>query len=315
MKILHIFDVSNYIYIGNVKHENAIRGVRECDGQYIPNRAPIGGITFLTNKILQVAERKEDMFLAFDRKPTLKQKMFKDTFGFDKEYKGQRTRDLKIFLQKEYAEKLIMETGIAGDAVDAHEADDLIYTIWKTYYGYYDYIRIHTEDSDLAFMVDMKTEILPVRADGRHITVDNYHYSVHKNEVIPYNMSLLLKMVQGDKSDNIAGTGDAVGWVTAMKDITDRYPEFDMRLMGDVNYCKRFIIKVINEHPDLKNAHNALNIFNLVTPCLINPEEIVAPSSECNLRMLRALSGIARPCQEFPILENTLKEYIDEFNR
>lgn len=313
MKVLHIFDASNYIYIGTAKKENAIRGVRECDGQYVPNKAPIGGVTFLASRILRVLEAGEDIFVAFDRTPTYKKEMYKKVFGCEKEYKGQRKKNFGIFQQKQFAEACVRLAGVPYGGIEEHEADDIIYTMWKRYYDDYNYIRIHSEDSDLAFMVDEKTEIVPVKSNGRHITLDNYLQTVHTNTITPYNMALLLKVIQGDSSDNIPGTGDVMKWVEAFHDITERLG-YDMRKMGDVDYCKEFIMKVVTEHPDLKNAHNALNIFNLVTPCLVNISDLDEPACAGDISMLKAITGIIRPRNEYPMLEDALYEYLSEYN-
>ena len=313
MRILHIFDASNYIYIGNAKKENAIRGVRECDGEYVPNRAPIGGATFLMSRIIPILEADEDIFIAFDRSPKYKAEMYKRVFGYEKTYKGQRKKDTGIFKQKDFAEQLVALAGVPYGYVEDHEADDVIYSVWKKYYNDYDYIRIHTEDSDLAFMVDKKTEIIPVRSNGRHITTQNYHYTVHKNSLTPYNMVLLLKMIMGDSSDNISGTGDAEGWIQAFITTVDKFG-YDMQKMGDIDYCTEFIIKVVTENPDLKNASNALSIFNLVTPSLVNIRELDEPSNEGNIPMLKAMTGMIRRRDDFPIIEDYLQEYISEYN-
>ena len=313
MKILHILDASNYIYIGTAKKESAIRGVRECDGEYVPNRAPIGGVTFLASRVLRILESGEDIFVAFDRTPIYKKEMYKKVFGHEKEYKGQRKKNLGIFQQKNFAEQCMILAGVPCGAIEEHEADDIIYTMWKKYYDEYDYIRIHSEDSDLAFMVDNKTEIIPVKSNGRHITLNNYIQTVHTNTITPYNMALLLKVIQGDSSDNIPGTGDVMAWGEAFHDVTERLG-YDMRNMGDIDYCKQFLMKVVTEHPELKNAHNALNILNLVTPCLVNLGDLEEPACEGNSDMLKAITGIIRPKPGYQALEDALSEYLSEYN-
>lgn len=313
MRILHIFDASNYIYIGNAKKQNAIRGVRECDGEYVPNRAPIGGVTFLASKILPILENKEDIFVAFDRRPDYKIEMYRKVFGYEREYKGQRKKDMGVFKQKDFAEQLVNLAGVPCGYADSFEADDVIYSIWKKYYDCYDYIRIHSEDSDLAFMVDNKTEIIPVKSNGRHITLSNYHYTVHTNQLTPYNMALLLKVILGDSSDHITGTGDAKEWLNAFADVVNNQG-YDMQKMGDINYCKEFIIKVVTAHPELKNAHNALNIFNLVTPVIINTENLDEPACQGDIKMLKAITGLVQKRLDYPTIEDYLNEYISEFN-
>lgn len=314
MRILHIFDVSNFVYIGNVKKDSAVRGVRECDGAYIPNKAPVGGVTFLAEKVLNVLNCGEDVFLAFDRKPEYKLKMYKEVFGHEKEYKGQRLKNTGVYKQKDFAEQLMRMAGVPCGALEEYEADDVIYTIWKKYYNDYDYIRIHSEDSDLAFMVDNKTEIIPVKRDGRHITLESYMYTVHKTEITPYNMSLLLKVFLGDKSDNIAGTGDAVEWLTAVKEYFDE-AGIKPEMCGDIDVCREVLIKVNAAHPELKNGFMALNILKLVTPCIINSDDFDIPGNTGNIRMLKAITGIMRPVREFPEIEDCLDGYITEYLR
>lgn len=314
MRILNILDMSNYIYIGNAKKQYVIRGVREDDGQYIPNKAPIGGTTFLAEHILRILRSKEDILLAIDRRPDIKKDQYEKTFGFAKEYKGQRNKDLSVFKQKAFAEQLMERCEVPTGAVEGHEADDVIYTVWKYYYNEYDKIYIHSEDSDLAFMVDDKTEILPVKSTGRHITKENYALTVHKNEITPYNMSLLLKTFMGDKSDNISGTGDAVAWLEAIKPVMARQGITPDKF-GDEDICRDVIKEAIKDNPNLKNAHMALQIFNLVTPCLCNINDIDIPSNSGNIPMLSAITGIQRPVEQYPEVEDLLAEYISEIFR
>ena len=314
MRILHIFDVSNFIYAGNYRNTNATRGVREFDGMYEPNRAPVGGITYLADAVLEtMLGDTNDILLAFDRKPEKKREDYTNVFGYNSDYKGQRTPDYKIFLQKEYAEKLMKAANVPCAFKTSYEADDVIYSTWKKFYNEYDYIRIHTEDSDLAFMVDTKTELLPVKKSSkRHITVENYDYTINSQKVIPYNLAILTKTVYGDKADNIPGLKDKKLWlsyiVSSMRKLNYTYPD-----CGDIEICREILLDVVNEHPELEDGYMAISILNLVTPYLINLEDVDEPAHDINVPMLKSISGIVKPSTEFPIIENILEEYIHEY--
>jgi hypothetical protein len=313
MRILHILDCSNYIYVGTFRNVNAVRGVRESDGDYIPNKAPIGGVTYMADNILNILSLKDnDIILAWDRKPTNKQADYLNFLGFEKEYKGQRSKNFDVFKQKTFAENVMRECRIPCAALEGYEADDLIYSLWKRYHDEYDYIRIHTEDSDLAFMVDEKTEIIPVKNGGRHIVVDNYNITLHKNQIIPYNMSILDKVVRGDQSDNIPGLGDYKDWIAAikyaMKDLC-----YDMKEMGDIQKCREVLQRTVVMFPQLPNAPKALNILSLVTPYLVSLEEVDEPGNAIvDIQMLKSVSGLQRPAGQR--IEDLLAEYLYEFN-
>ena len=317
MRILHIFDVSNYIYIGNARKVNAIRGIHEYEGAYTVNRAPVGGITFLADKVLDVINQGEDILLAFDKTPTVKRQMYKDILGIEKKYKGNRTPNPGIFVQKDYAERFMSEAEVPVGYIEGHEADDVIYTVWKYYHDDYDYIRIHTEDSDLAFMIDEKTDILSSKRDGKHITMDNYLYTVHKDKVTPYNMASLLKMICGDPSDNIPGAAhgqaEAVAWLNAYHETCEQF-DFSVERLGDLDYARDTIIKTVATHPELPGADKALSLFDLVTPMLVPIENIDPPGNQCRVDKLEKISSIQME-SGYTSIESILSEYIDEYNK
>ena len=288
--------------------------MREYDGMYEPNRAPVGGITYLADAIIDtVKSRDDDIVLAFDRKPEKKREDYHNVFGFDVSYKGQRTPDNRIFLQKDCAERLMKAADVPCAFKSKYEADDVIYSMWRKYYDSYDYIRIHTEDSDLAFMVDVKTELLPVkRNSNRHITVENFDCTLRSDKVVPYNLAILTKTVYGDKADNIPGLKDKKLWLSLIVESMRRqnitYPE-----CGDIEICRQILLDVVKEHPEIEDAHQAINILNLVTPYLIDLEDVDEPTSYINIPMLKSISGIVRPSTTYPVIEDILSEYISEY--
>lgn len=311
MRTLHIVDVSGMVYAGNNKKEFATRGVRESDEGYAPNRAPIGGCTYVADKLSQIVNSGEDMVVCFDRYPKIKHDMYTSAFGYDG-YKAKRGKNSDVYKQKDFLERLLAEAKIQCVASDDYEADDLIYSYWKDYYDEYDYIRIHTHDRDLAFMVDNKTAILPVASNGVTIDMDTYPVTTNTKMMVPYNMVLLIKMMYGDTSDNIPGIGAA--WlrpiVSQMKEM-GRNPED----YGNVNLCRELIIELVGKSPDLPNAMNALNTFNLVTPMYLNTDRFGRPNCGGDIGILRSIARMRTKPEGYSLIEDMLCEYITEFNR
>ena len=313
MKTLHILDSSNYIYVGTYRNVKAIRGVREYDRMYVPNSAPVGGVTFMADSILNIMTSEDnDIITVWDRKPEKKRQEYTEVLGIQKSYKGQRKQNFDIFRQKEFAEKIIRYCGVPCAALDMYEADDLIYSIWKRYYNEYDYIRIHTEDSDLAFMVDEKTEIYPVKRDGRYINVGNYSSTVKKNVFIPYNLSILTKVIKGDPSDNIPGLHEYKLWFACVNKVMSEMG-FKREKMGDIEACREVLLNTIKQYPNLPDAHLALPILKLVTPYVVSLDEQPDPASIVNKQLLGIVSGINKPTGN-EMIENLLEEYLHEFN-
>ena len=310
MRVLHIYDVSNYIYIGSWRKTMICRGVKESNGAYVPNQANIGGINFLADKLVYQLQQKEDILLCFDRKPTIKKQMYKEVFGVE-EYKGQRKPNYDIFKQKDAAEQLMRECNIPCLAMEGHEADDLIYSAWKTYYDDYDAIRIHTEDSDLAFMCDIKTMICPVKRDRQNITIDTYPFALHKGQTIPYNLSILTKIIDGDPSDKIKGTSHGAAWGQAFVEYA-KANQVDPRKLGDIDECRRVLMGMVNMHPELPNADKCLSLLALVTPMLVDISELDQPTNEVNIAALAALRDTRTQLVMFPHLESLLLAYINE---
>lgn len=311
MKTLHLFDISGYVYAGDRKKEYATRGVRESDAGYTPNRAPIGGCTYIADKLSQVLNSGEDMVICFDRYPKIKHDMYFGTFGWDG-YKAKRGKNTDIFKQKDFAERLLNAANILCVACDEYEADDLIYSYWKDYYDEYDNIRIHTHDRDLAFMVDEKTAILPVASNGVTIDMSTYSITTNQKMMVPYNMVLFTKLMYGDTSDNIPGIGgDWLRPIVAQMKEMDTKPED----YGKVNLCRELIIELVGKCPDLPNAANALNTFNLVTPLYLNTDRFGRPNCDGDIGILRSIARMRTKPEGYSLVEDMLCEYITEFNR
>lgn len=311
MRTLHIVDVSGMVYAGSRKNEIATRGVRESEGAYVANRAPIGGCTYVADKLIQIVNSGEDIVVCFDRYPKKKHDMYFGTFGWDG-YKAKRGKNSDVYKQKDFLELLLKEAGIACVAYDEYEADDLIYSYWRDYYEQYDYIRIHSHDRDLAFMVDNKTAILPVASNGVTIDMDSYPVTTNMKMMVPYNMVLLIKLMYGDASDNITGIG--AHWlrplVSKMKEMGKTPEDY-----GNVNLCRELIIETASANADLSGAADALNIFNLVTPMYLNTDRFDRPNCDGDIGILRSIARMRTKPEGHSLIEDMLCEYITEFNR
>ena len=102
---LHILDTSNYIYAGAFTNQYIERGVRESNGVYSANDAPIGGVKFLVNTIAKILKEDPDCVImpVFDRTPEIKRQMYLDAYGDPYGYKGTRaSKPSTITKQKEY---------------------------------------------------------------------------------------------------------------------------------------------------------------------------------------------------------------------
>lgn len=77
--ILRILDCSQYIYAGSYKNSTIARGVRESDGVYKENDAPIGGVRFLINSAAKLCNDNTVVIPVFDSTPTIKRRCTKST--------------------------------------------------------------------------------------------------------------------------------------------------------------------------------------------------------------------------------------------
>ena len=311
MRTLHILDVSNYIYVYNFLNVSASRGVREIDGYYVPNSAPVGGVVGLAREIKKIIAQGEYVLLCFDRYAEKNKELFKRIFG-SSGYKAQRNNDSKIYVQKDFAERVMRYIGVPCCAQEQYEADDLIYTAVCKYADEYDHIRVHTNDSDLAFLVNSTTSLQKVGKVPKIITVENFDISIFKNLEIPYNSILFQKLCFGDKADNIPGLGKK--WAVAI----DSYIEsegYSWRDMGDVNLCRKVLINVIDQNPNLPDVERALDLFTLLTPSKLQYSDIEEPVNNIDVKKLNYLINLGRPSGDSYGIEDYLAEYLTEYFR
>lgn len=311
MKVLHILDVSNYIYVYNFTKQSASRGVREVDGYYVNNTAPVGGVIGLAREVKKIISQGEYVLLCFDRYAEVNKELYQQVFGF-KGYKAQRPTNDKIHIQKDFAERVMRYIGVPCCAQEQHEADDLIFTAVCKYKDEFDHIRVHTNDSDLAFLIDNTVSLQKVGKEPRIITVENYDISLFKNLEIAYNSILFQKLCFGDTADNIKGLGRK--WAFAIDAYIDS-EGYSWSQMGDVNLCRKVLVEVMEKNPDLPNSNRALDLFSLLTPKKLQYEYIEEPINNIDLKKLNYVINLTKPSGDSYGIEDYLSEYLTEYFR
>lgn len=262
---LHILDTSNYLYAGSYYNKKYIsRGVRESNGDYCANKAPIGGVAFLISSIRNILINDPNAVImpVFDRTPEIKREAYASFIGDPFGYKGKRgSKPPALIQQKDYAEQILNDMGFVVQAVDQYEADDVIYSLVRYYIDDFDHIYIHTKDSDLTFLVSPKVSIAPVTKGDKRIDIHNYRSMANSKRDTMYNTVHLRKLCEGDTSDNIPG----VGWEWA-EYLDNIIPNEDYEKLGDLELCRKYIKEAIYAHPTANRAQSVLQIFNLMMP-------------------------------------------------
>lgn len=149
-----------------------------------------------------------------------------EVLGSGGDYKGGRHGlESSVFESINMTSNLMRGAGISCYKAENYEADDLVYAcVKKAKQQYPDLpIDIVCNDADLLPLVDDQVSVFfrsrkytwaeDKSIEKQHyIQVTPYNYqsvveglSSYKNLVVPYNTVLLIKMLRGDKSDNISG--------------------------------------------------------------------------------------------------------------
>lgn len=271
---LHIFDCSNYIYAGSFfkrgKGHTVQRGIRETDGMYEANSAPIGGVSFLIRELMRYKNPNNILMPVFDRPAIKKRQMYLDLTGDAYGYKGNRKpAENSIVYQKEYAETILRRCGFPVQSAEEYEADDVIYTLVQMYKDDFEKIYIHTKDSDLHFLVSEKVEIAKVGTNGKSVDLSNYYENAYSGQGIWYNSVLIHKLIKGDVADNIPGIGEY--W----RDIfEEELKEYMYPLLGDLDYVRKFLRELSTKYHNVLNAPTLTSYFNLLVP-LVVPYDLI----------------------------------------
>lgn len=276
VKILHIIDASNQGYRGSFNNRRFIYGT-EFDGKvYNPVSVPVGAFSTIVNyattmeaKHFGNPEVENHYVYCFDsRSKTIKKQMHP-------EYKSNRHYDPKsaIHEQFEYAEEVLRFYNYPVLRVEGYEADDVAYTLWKTAHLDYDYVFLHSSDTDWSFMINKSTVQIALRKqdNGKYeltmISKDNYQEELKT----PYNTMLLKKLIKSDSSDSIKGIGmrNLPAIQLAAKDfVTDAE-------LGDIRMMRDLLIRTAKMTPTFP-LEQAMDTLDILTPELLSNQDFAA---------------------------------------
>lgn len=186
MRILQIYDVSNYVHVGMVipPYKN-----------FSSYGFPLGGVKYFLKYLVEDLAQNKNSVVCFDSKTR------KSYPG----YKAKRLHDPSIEIQLEFLYDTLLRCGIHCLKVDGYEADDLIATCSKLACesGQFDRIYIMSDDSDNTHNVNNIVSQLAVTSNGRDIDAKNYSDTVIIGHHLLLNTTSFWKVLHGCKSDNI----------------------------------------------------------------------------------------------------------------
>lgn len=267
IKVLHLIDSNNLACIGaygsKAKHDY---GVAIVDGKWTTLSAPVGGVKYLLKRLEQIdllfPGCENDIVYCFDAHPIIKRQQYP-------EYKANRDtaitpekKKINVPAQLKYAQELLQEYDYTVCSIDGYEADDCIYSLWKTLKKEYDVVAIHTTDRDLSFMIDSDTVIINGNKDCWPVTVEEYEVFAK----CKYNFKILDKVLAGDNSDNIGGIGN-IWRATVENAVADL--GYSPLQTGDIACCRRVLIRAAEINGCFPVAE-ALDKLNVLTPELID---------------------------------------------
>lgn len=307
---LHILDASNYIYAGSYGSAMISRGVRETNGSYTENAAPIGGVRFLLRQAFKLS-KSGIVMPVFDRTPEIKRGMYEDLYGDPYGYKANRNSTTKsknkIKQQADYAEWILRECGFPVQAVEQYESDDVIYTLVEVFSSDFEHVYVHTRDSDLSFLVKENVTIEMVGDKvGKHIDMYNYNSVVDKDMDTLYNTIHFRKMMKGDMSDNIPPIG--MDWAPLFDAVI---PNEDYRKLGDLELSRKYIKDAVLANPTKAGANNILRVFNIIVPLFVPVKFLNEDEQELDKEMMDYYRMDWQPDMDKWGHEDRLLEFID----
>ena len=272
MRVLHIFDIGSFVHAGAVNTHSFIEGpiLKGADG-YRSVTIQTGGVAQILNTLADIDPEETCIFCA-DRRPTIKQGMLTS-------YKENREHRRNVENQKEIIEIILNDCGYDVLFEEGYEADDFIYSLVQKFKDSYDMIHVYTGDSDLYFLVCENVDIRPSNSRAKHVTMENYSYTVSSKTSIPYNAVTFNKIVGGDRSDCIpALSKEAQKTLGGISRATNLY-----KYLGDKEFLKSIAEGV---HPDFAKQ------LELVFPLSVNvPSELVNKS---DYSKVKTWGGITR---------------------
>lgn len=256
-RVLHVFDVSPFVHAGHVNKYSKLEQIIDVGVTWKTQVTPTGGASLIFNSLYSIVGKGDCVFCC-DRNPTIKKSILPT-------YKCRREHARDIEIEKAVAEYLLELCGFTVIARAGYEADDIAYSIVKKFYNQYDNIYVYTSDSDYYFMVDDKVSIMPSSSRAKQVTKNTYEQVLYKKH-IRYNLQTLLKIADGDTSDDIPALPEPL-----RSDVKRVFSNEGVRQRcGDPEYVRE-MMKVI--FPD------AVKQVDLVFPLIVEdlPNEIKQP--------------------------------------
>lgn len=295
---LHLFDVSEYVYSGS-RNTFIDRGYVFVDGRARPRGLYCGGIAYMLDAFREWSGPEEELVFCIDRTPTVKRQLFESEIPDAGQYKGCRSKPRpEITVQKAMIEDVLRRIGANVVAVDGYEADDVIASLVYYYREDYDHVYIHAKDSDLFYLVDETVEIMPLNnleymqrnllfskrtPNGKHIDMDNWERSVLKGRVCKYNAILYVKLLEGDKSDNIPGVYPEIAERLIANEARELLPNF-----GREDFLREYVAHATD------SDRRSMAILRLLQPYVLPYDEVCLDAEDINERLLHDFSVVCQ---------------------
>lgn len=263
MRILRLFDTSQFIASGAYKDDFISRGCKKVANNYVPQEIPIGGVAYLLREVKRFIEPGTDLVFCVDNTPTIKREIYTKAFPYSEGYKGTRPKKTSSHvIQRKFATEMLEKIGFNVISVEGYEADDCIASVVKYYADAYDKVYIHTRDSDLFYLVNEKVECVPVGRTGKTITRANWEDSVSSKYIVPWNTLTLHKMYYGEPGDNIPQARRR-----EMDRLYDLVSDDVAKRCGDNDFLREFITSNCQDE-------QVLAVMELIMPLIIPEQEV-----------------------------------------
>ena len=262
----------------------------------------------LIYQLYKMYNKNNSYIVAFDNKPI---KKYEFVPGSELYYKKNRTPLADHIRQHratfDFAAKLICkELGFTIENIEGYEADDVIYNSVDEFYYFFDKIVIHSQDSDMFFMIDEKVSI--DRGNLGIIDINNFS-QINKSDTVsylPYNLAAYYSIYYKNK-DNRGRI-----YIGRFRELCEIAKNIDPKI-----FCK---VDTILEFSEYYLTPNEMNILKLALPLqmdeleranLNNPTE-----QEVDVDKLNEFYYIAckqsYDSQSFVSIYNQIKEYYGE---
>ena len=259
MSTLYLADVKQFMHIGQERKESVCMGVIEDNGAYRPNQMLVGSVLHLLEFLdkLDAGSKDKDIVLCLDSVPTEKRRLAETVLGVI--YKGGRPKAPEhVTYQYEFTKKILPQIGYNYLCVEGLEADDIIASVVLKYKDVYDNVVIFTNDSDQYYLIDKKVEVQSIRRDGRCVNYSNYRSYVKNNRLVQYNSINLIKLIEGETSDNIPPLRADVTEKLLKMIPAETYP-----YLGNMNAFRTVFKNIVGADDE-----ESLAIFDLINPIL-----------------------------------------------